>query len=246
MSPNSSSTISSSTHGTSLHHRLTLDESDDTYFQIQSSERPDLCIEVFKSLDQVGRLWVRQCKSKSDSGIERQMFGVTSDGKLHPSSSRSSSCIFLYNNKKLKYRKDCAGILNNKKNQFMYNFFDGTFFLMGDITKVMTTGAWQGKKEIKLQKGSASKITKQRWTIHFERDRVLQGNCNSNTVVPPRPSSTYYGLGCEPDCKLAAGVPSTSPIVTIATKTSLTKFKEVSKAFAQYLVSDDFVLEKYG
>ena len=93
----------------------------DTSFQIQSSERQDLCIEVFKTLDQVGRLWLRPCKSKDEHGIGLQMFGVTNDGKINPST-KPSSCLFLYN-KKLRYRKDC------KKNQFMFDFFMASFFL---------------------------------------------------------------------------------------------------------------------
>ena len=129
-------------------------------------------MEVFKSLNQVGRLWLRQCKSKGEHGIQRQMFGVTKDGKLHPFT-KPSSCI-LHNKKNLKYRKDCVGILHNKKNHFMFNFFDGTIFLLGDVMKVMTVRELQEKKEVKLQKGSPTKSTKQRWTLHFERDRFLQ------------------------------------------------------------------------
>ena len=171
-SSNSSSTVSSSTHRTSLQHRLTVVEND-TFFQIQSSERLYICIEVFKSLEQVGRLWLQKCKSKSESGIERQMFGVSDGGILHPST-KPLSCIFLYNNKHLKYRKNCASIKHKEKNQFVYNFFDQTFFLMGDVTNVMTVLELQEKKQVILQKGSSRKITKQRWNLHFERDRVLQ------------------------------------------------------------------------
>ena len=135
-SSNSSSIVSSSAHDINiLQHRLTMVESD-IYFQIQSSERPNLCMEVFKTLDQVGCLWLQQCKSKDESGIERQMFGVTIDGKLHPST-RPSSCIFLYKNKSLRYRKNCAGIIHKEKNHFMYDFFYQTFFLMGGVTNVM-------------------------------------------------------------------------------------------------------------
>ena len=78
------------------------------------------------------------------------MFGVTNDGKLHPST-KPSSCIFLYNNKNLRYRKDCVGILHHEKNQFMFNYFDGTIFLMGDVTKVITVQKLEEKKEVKLK-----------------------------------------------------------------------------------------------
>jgi hypothetical protein len=135
-------------------------------------------MEVFKTLDQVGRIWLRKCKSKGQSGIERQMFAVTSDGKLHPST-KPSSCIFLYNKNKLRYRKKCSGILHNNKNRFMYDFFDHTFFLMGDVAKVMTVSGMQEKKEVKLQPQSSSNITNQRWTIHFEGVRFLQNEWSS-------------------------------------------------------------------
>ena len=163
--PNSSSTVSSSTHhhGTGLLEILTMVDSD-TYFQIQSSEKPDHCIEIFKTLDKIGRLWLRQCKSKSERGIERQMFGTTNDGKLQPST-KPSSCIFLYDKNTLRYRKDCAGILHKYKNQVMYNVFDNTIFLMGDVTKVMTVSNLEEKEEVKLQKQSSRKITKQRWNL---------------------------------------------------------------------------------
>ena len=169
------------------HGRLTMVERD-TFFQIHSSEQSDLCIEVFKRLNQVGRLWLRRCKSKDEHGIQRQMFSVTNDGKLHPST-MPSSCIFLYNNKNLRYRKDCASILNYKKNQFTYDFFHGAIFLMGDVAKVMIVWELEEKKEVKLQKGSSSKSTKQLWTLRFERDRVLQpaDACNS---PPPKKIKT--------------------------------------------------------
>ena len=138
-------------------------------FQIQSSAQPKLCIEVFKTLDQVGRLWLQMCKSKGERGIERQMFSVTNEGKLHPST-KQSSCIFLYNNKHLNCRNECDGIRNKKKNQFMFNFFDHTVFLIGDVTTVMTVRKLEEKKEVKLQKVSSNKMsTQQRWNLHFER-----------------------------------------------------------------------------
>ena len=163
----------------------------DTFFQIHSSEQPNLCMEVFKALNQVGRLWLRQCKSKDESGIERQMFGVTSEGKLHPST-KPSSCLFLYINKYLRYQKDCISILHHRKNIFMFNFFDGTIFLLGDVTKVITVRELEEKKEVKLQKNTPSKITKQRWTIRFERDRVLQpaSSCMPSDKHPSSPTST--------------------------------------------------------
>lgn len=168
----------------------------ETSFQIKSLEQPDLCIEVFKTLDQVGRLWIRRCKANGERGIERQMFAITNDGKLYPHT-KPNYCFFLYSNKNLKYRKDCDGILHNKKNQFAFNIFDGTMFLMGDLTKVMTVRELEERKEIKLQKGSSSKISKQQWNLHFERDRVLQPRpCNptpppmSSSKYPPSPKST--------------------------------------------------------
>ena len=143
-------------------------------FQILSPEQPNLCIEVFKTLHQVGRLWLRPCKPKGDNGIERQMFGITTEGKLYLST-KPSSCIFLYN-KKLKYRINCTGKLHKEKNRFMLNFFDNAIFLMGDVTKVIAVRELHDKQEIKLQKQSFSKITKQHWTIHLDSDRLLQQN----------------------------------------------------------------------
>ena len=186
-----SSVASASTHVTStslINNRLMMVGSD-TSFQIQSWERNDLCMEVFKTLDTVGRIWLRQCKSNSQRGIERQMFGVSDDGKLHPSTI-TSSCIFLYSNKEVKYRINCAGVLHKDKTQFMYDFFDHTFFLMGDVTKILTVSKLKEKKEVKLQKRVSSNNSIQRWNLRFERDRVL-GNCKSAVVVPwtrPMPS----------------------------------------------------------
>ena len=179
------------------HGRLTVVENN-AFFQIHSSEKSSLCIEAFKSLENVGRLWLRPCKSKGEHGVERQTFSVTNDGKLYPST-KPSSCLFLYNNKMLRYRKDCVSILHHQKNQFMFNFFDGTIFLMGDVTKVMTAQELQEKKEVKLQRGSSSKSTKQQWTLRFEKDRVLRRaakRCNSPPpkkvkTLPPMPSGTY-------------------------------------------------------
>jgi hypothetical protein len=165
-SSNSSTSIEVSSVTSLQHKRLTMIGTD-TFSQIQSWEQTNLCMEVFKTWDKVGRLWLRQCKSKSDSGFERQMFGVKSDGRLHPST-RPSSCIFLYDKKNFIFRNSCAGVLDPKKNQFMYDFFDHTFFLMGDVAKVMTVSGMQEKKEVKLQPQSSSNITNQRWTIHFE------------------------------------------------------------------------------
>ena len=154
------------------HGRVTMVENE-TFFQIHLSEKSHLCMEIFKTLETVSRLWLRPCKSKGERGYERQMFGVTNDGKIHPST-KPSSCIFLYDKKNLKYRKDCDGIRHQKKNQFVFNFFDNTIFLLGDVTKVMTVLELQGIKEVKLQRETTSKSTKQHWTLRFERDRVLQ------------------------------------------------------------------------
>ena len=182
---------SSSDDGTLNQHRSTMVESEN-FFQIQSSEDPNLCMEVFKTLDQVGRIWLRPCKSKGESGIERQMFVVTNDGKLHPSA-KPSSCLFLYSKNKFRYRRNCDGIIHNKKNQFMYNFFKNIMFVMGDVTKVMTAWKLQEKKEIKLQKISSSNIANKRWTIHFERDRILQpGDCGQTNPVTTAWPSKYH------------------------------------------------------
>ena len=135
-------------------------------FQIWSYKQPNFCIKVCKTLEKVGRLWLRKCKSKGESSIKRQMFGVTNEGKLHPSTI-ASSIIFLYNNKNLKYQKDCTDIMYNEKNHLMFDLFDGTIFLMGDVTKVMAVQELEEKKEVKLQKSSPTKISKQHWTLHF-------------------------------------------------------------------------------
>ena len=203
----------------------------ESVFQIQSTERKDLCIEVFKTLDQVGRLWLQKCKSKSDIGMDRQMFSVTNDGKLHPST-KTSSCIFLYNNKSLRYRKDCVGILHQKKNQWMYHFFDGNIFRMGDVSKVMTVSKLEEKKEIKLQKGLSSKIAKERWTLLFEIDsRVLDSDddniwaCDQTTSpmpsgkYPPSPKSTH--MPTKPP--MPSGKYPTSPTSNAPTKALPTK-----------------------
>ena len=48
------------------------------------------------------------------------------------------------------------------------------------------------KKEVKLQRGSSTKSTKQRWTLYFERDRFLQpaASCMPSGKHPSSPSST--------------------------------------------------------
>ena len=189
-STNTNTTATPPALTTSSHRRLTMDESD-SYFQVHSSQRPDICIEVFKTLNQVGRLWLQKCKLKGERGIERQMFGITTQGKLHPFA-KPSSCIFLYNNKNLRYRKDCARILHHEKNQFMFNFFDSTIFLLGDhVTKVMTVRELEDKNEVKLQRGSSSKSTKQHWTLRFERDRFLQPAASCNSSTQPMPSGKH-------------------------------------------------------
>ena len=53
------------------------------FVQIHSSEQPDLCIKVFKTLKKVSCLRLRPCKSKDKNGIECQILGVTNDGKLN-------------------------------------------------------------------------------------------------------------------------------------------------------------------
>ena len=81
----------------------------------------------------------------------------------------------------------------------MFNFFDGTIFLVGDVSKVITVRELQERKEVKLQKGSSSKIQKQHWTLHFERDRILQpadlADCDSTTSTHiPTISPTYQEI----------------------------------------------------
>ena len=168
-----------------------------SFFQIHSSERPDLCIEVFETLEQVGRLWLQPCKTKDDRGVERQTFAITNNGKLHPAT-KPFSCLFYDNQKNLlRYRKDCSRILHSKKNQFVFNFFDGTIFLTGDsLTKVITVRELQERNEVKLLKGpgSSSKIRKQHWTLHLERDRILQpADCDSPTSKNTPTMSPTYG-----------------------------------------------------
>ena len=207
----------------SVQHRLRVTMAENNIFQIQSLENPNLCMEVFKTLENFGRLWLRQCKTKGDRGIKRQMFSVTNDGKLH-SSTKSSSCIFLYSNKNLRYRKDCVGILHTEKNQFMFDFFDGIIFLMGDVTKVMAVRELEEKKEVKLQKGPPSKITKQRWALHFERDRVLQpGDDDDDEVIQDdEVSSTIFACNQTSKPTMSSGKypPSSKPPHTL-TKTPM-------------------------
>ena len=72
---------------------------------------------------------------------------------------------------------------------------------MGDVTKVMTVGKSQEKKEVKLQKRLSIKNPTQRWNLHFERDRVLHyfdddddddDNIRAcDKAPPPIPSSKY-------------------------------------------------------
>ena len=203
-----------SIHGASFQHKRLMMIGSDTSFQIQSWQRSDICMEVFKTLDKVGRIWLQTCKSKSDIGIERQMFSVSNDGKLHPST-KPSSCIFLYKNKKLKYRINCASALDKDKNQFIYDFFDHTIFLMGDVTKVLTVGKSQEKKEVKLQKLLSITNLTQRWNLHFQIDRVLHyfGDDDDNIQAcdktpPPIPSSKYPPFPSVPT--LTTFPPSTS------------------------------------
>ena len=69
----------------------------------------------------------------------------------------------------------------------MLNFFDGSMFHMGDLTKVVTVQDLQVKKEVKLQKFSKSNIHQQQWTLDFERDRIL-GNSPSKACAPTPPT----------------------------------------------------------
>ena len=63
---------------------------------------------------------------------------------------------------------------------------------MGDVTKVMTVRDLEERKEVKLQRETPSKSTKQRWTLHFEKDRVLQPapSCIPSDKHPSSPTST--------------------------------------------------------
>ena len=51
----------------------------------------------------------------------------------------------------------------------MFDFFHGTIFLLGAVTKVMMVWELEERKEVKLQRGSTTKITKQCWTLHFTK-----------------------------------------------------------------------------
>ena len=54
---------------------------------------------------------------------------------------------------------------------------------MGGVTKVMTVGKSQEKKEVKLQKQLSINNPTQHWNLHFEGDRVLHyfgGDDNNN------------------------------------------------------------------
>ena len=73
----------------------------------------------------------------------------------------ASFCI----KKMLKYGINCAGPLHKDKNQFIYDCFDYTFFLMGGVTKVMTVGKSQEKKEVKLQKRLSINNPTQLWNL---------------------------------------------------------------------------------
>ena len=81
----------------------------------------------------------------------------------------------------------------------MFDFFDRTIsLLLGDVTKVMTVRKLEEKNEVKLQKGPSTKNTKQRWTLRFERDRVLgkspsalQPAAAYNSPTQPMPSGKY-------------------------------------------------------
>ena len=143
----------------------------------QSTKRIRICIEVFESLEQVGRLWLQQFKSsKGDSGMYRQMFRNMNKGKLHPST-KPSSCIYDEEEPTpcnqmfgvpatamgnppidktiiliIRLRTSCAGVLHKKKNRFVYDFFGHTFFLMDDVTKVLTVVKLEEKREVKLHK----------------------------------------------------------------------------------------------
>ena len=55
----------------------------------------------------------------------------------------------------------------------MYDFFYGTIFLMGDVTKVMTVHELEEKKEVKLQIGSSTKNTKQRCNYGEMEERTV-------------------------------------------------------------------------
>ena len=73
----------------------------------------------------------------------------------------------------------------------MFDFFHGTIFLMGDVTKVATVRKFEEKKEVKLQRRSPTKNTKQRWILRFERDRVLG---KSPSALQPAAAYTTHAL----------------------------------------------------
>ena len=73
-----------------MKNRLMMMVSSDSSFQIHSWERPDLLKTL---LNNVGRIWLAQCKSNSQRGIGRQMFEVSDDGKLHILTNPSSTIV---------------------------------------------------------------------------------------------------------------------------------------------------------
>lgn len=153
----------------------------ETSFQIQSSSRPDLCMEVEKSLDRgAGRIKLQKCKAKGSKGIERQMFDITDTGKLR-ASTRPSSCILLTGKKALRYRKNCSGTPHKNRNQFLYNFFDDTINLLGDGTNVMGVYKVETNKEVKIQTRMSTKVRTQRWKLSYESDDSI---CSKSSSVP--------------------------------------------------------------
>ena len=63
-----------------------------------------------------------------------------------------------------------------------------------NVTKVLTVRELLERNEVKLQKGSSSKIRKQHWTLHFERDRILQPSTCNSTPTPPIPTPSTISI----------------------------------------------------
>ena len=95
--------------------------------------------------------WLRTIKEEEEGDDEEeptpyhQMFGVPATAMGNPPIDKTIILI-------IRLRTSCAGVLHKKKNRFVYDFFGHTFFLMDDVTKVLTVVKLEEKREVKLHK----------------------------------------------------------------------------------------------